>query len=408
MQASGLVSGELLSGRYELGARLGEGGMGVVYQAHDRLLGRSVAIKIFRDGAADDARTGAETRMLAGLSDASLVMLFDAQLTGESPKYLVMEFVDGPTLREVIGTGALTSHDVAQIAADLGNALCVVHAAGIVHRDVKPSNVLLRRSSAPGERYRAKLADFGIAHLVDATRLTAPGMYVGSAAYLSPEQVKGADPACPSDIYSLGLVLIECLTGKRVFAQTGVHEAALARLTADPRIPADIGTEWRVLLAWMTAREPFDRPTAGEVVDAVRRMTHRLPDAVTAITVADAGVGYARDEATVSQATLVAPPLVLPPPLPPPPPLPATRSIATTAHTAGLSPTAVIPRDRSARRAPRRWQIGVAALICAVAVAVGGLTAWSASTAPRPAVTLPALPEPLQAHLQQLREAVTP
>ncbi len=406
MQASGLVSGELLSGRYELGARLGEGGMGVVYQAHDRLLGRSVAIKIFRDGAADDARTGAETRMLAGLSDASLVMLFDAQLTEETPKYLVMEFVDGPTLRDVIGTEALTPHDVARIAEDLGNALCVVHAAGIVHRDVKPSNVLLRRSSAPGERYRAKLADFGIAHLVDATRLTAPGMYVGSAAYLSPEQVKGADPACSSDIYSLGLVLIECLTGKRVFAQTGVHEAALARLTSDPRIPADIGTEWRVLLARMTAREPFDRPTAGEVVDAVRRMTHRLPDPDPAITVADAGVVDVRDEATVTQATLIAPPLVLPPL--PPPPLPATRSIATAAQTAGLSPTAVIPRDRSARRAPRRWRIGVAALICAVAVAVGGLTAWSAATAPRPAVTLPALPEPLQAHLQQLREAVTP
>lgn len=251
---------KILSDRYVLGRRLGEGGMGVVYQAQDRMLERTVAVKVFRDDSVETARTASETQLLAGLNHASLVTLFDARVQDESPRYLVMEYVDGPTLAERLVSGPLEPGTVRAVAGDLADALQAVHGAGIVHRDVKPSNVLLRRSTVRGREFHAKLADFGIAHLLDAARLTTPGLVMGSAAYLSPEQVTGSPPAYAADIYALGLVLLESLTGARPFAQATAHEAALARLTQDPVIPASVGHGWSTLLLAMTARDPGRRP----------------------------------------------------------------------------------------------------------------------------------------------------
>ncbi|WP_368496218.1 protein kinase [Herbiconiux sp. A18JL235] len=273
------TTGELLDGRYLLDSRLGSGGMGVVYRARDETLGRTVAVKVFRESAVEDARTTTEMRFLASLNHAALVTLYDARMTGDRPNYLVMECVEGPTLRQRVERGPLGQRETATMARDLAEALHVVHQSGIVHRDIKPSNVLLRPSHLPGEEYRAKLADFGIALLVDATRLTAPGTLIGTAAYLSPEQVRGAAATPASDVYSLGLVLLEALTGERAFPQTATHETALARLSRDPVVPGSLGYGWKSLLAAMTAREPSTRPTALDVaVAAGELMTGGVSD----------------------------------------------------------------------------------------------------------------------------------
>jgi hypothetical protein len=276
--------------------------MGVVYRATDEVLGRTVAIKLFRDAAATDlSRKTSETRLLAGLNHPSLVTLYDARIDSDAEAYLVMEYVDGPTLRDRLGDGPVAPVDAARMARDLGEALHVVHQAGVVHRDIKPANVLLRPSLTAGEEFTATLADFGIAHLVGSSRLTTPGTLLGTAAYLSPEQVRGSEPAPASDIYSLGLVLLESLTGQRVFAQPAVHEAALARLTLDPDIPGSLGYGWKSLLTAMTARDPQERPSALEVAAASRSLN---PDEV-ATTVSPAGAATVPD-ATAPDATVAA------------------------------------------------------------------------------------------------------
>ena len=383
---SGDLTGRLLGDRYELATRLGEGGMGVVYRGRDTMLRRDVAVKVFRDGATEVARTTSETHLLAGLNHPALVTLYDAHLGADEPRYLVMEYVDGPTLDERLRAGPLPRAVVARVAADLAEALHVVHQAGIVHRDVKPANVLLRSPGMSGEEFSAKLADFGIAYLVDATRLTTPGTIIGSAAYLSPEQVTGADPRPSADIYSLGLVLLEALTGRRAFAQDGLREAVLARLSHDPVIPSEVGQEWGALLTAMTARDPADRPTTTAVVKAARSLRSER----TAAT--------ASSSATVRMLGESA----------------ATRTAVLPSETTPLrSETTPLPSKKSAYAAPRerRWRRWVAASALAVVVVGGvivGTSIGGAADQPGPPPELPAVEEPLAAHLQQLMDAVSP
>jgi hypothetical protein len=259
----------LLGDRYELRSPVGRGGMADVWRATDLLLGRTVAIKLFRGGAGHDARQRMEAVALASLSHPGLVTVFDAVLPDESEpgsavteSYLVTEFVEGPTLRARLANGhPMPPAEVAQLGAQLADALAYVHAAGIVHRDVKPANVLLASS---GPAMRAKLADFGVALLAGADRLTEHGTVVGTPNYLSPEQLTGTQVGPPSDMYSLGLVLIECLTGAAVYPGTGL-QAALARLHRPPELPVGLGRPWRELLGAMVADDPATRPAAGEV-----------------------------------------------------------------------------------------------------------------------------------------------
>ncbi|MFG6404052.1 serine/threonine-protein kinase [Microbacterium sp. P04] len=263
---------ELLGGRYQLGVCIGEGGMARVHRGYDVALGRAVAIKLMRAGVENAGaleRARGEMAVLASLSHPSLVTLFDASIAPGKTSYLVMELVDGPTLSAWLDGGALGERDVAHLALDLAEALHVVHAAGIVHRDVKPSNVLLSATDLPGRKYRARLADFGIAYLVDSTRLTTPGTVVGTAAYLAPEQVTGAPPAPPADVYALGLLLLESLTGERAFAQSAGVEALVARVHASPAVPDSVDPAWAALLRRMTALDPADRPTALEVATEI-------------------------------------------------------------------------------------------------------------------------------------------
>ncbi|BEP14113.1 serine/threonine-protein kinase [Acidothermaceae bacterium B102] len=257
-----------LGGRYELGALLGSGGTAQVHRAFDLVLGRSVAVKVFppHDGLQDDARVEAEGRTLAALSHPGLVAVYDA---GSAPigaatcRYLVMELIDGPNVSVAAYDGSLSPDEVARLAAELGDALAYVHDQGIVHRDIKPANILI----APDRR--AKITDFGIARFVDSARQTATGLTIGTAAYLSPEQLTGTEVGPASDVYSLGLVLLECLTLRREYPGTSA-EAAFARLHRAPVIPVSLPTPWPRLLAAMTGLDPGSRPSAADVAATFR------------------------------------------------------------------------------------------------------------------------------------------
>ncbi|PPF75381.1 serine/threonine protein kinase, partial [Subtercola sp. Z020] len=270
--------GRTLAGRYSLLRRIGSGGMSTVYAATDEQLGRNVAVKLFPAGEArDDSRRRAEVDVLARLNHPNLVTMYDAHLaSGDSsvPSFLVMELVAGPDLRSTLDHGPLLGGVAARVAADIAGGLAAMHAQGIVHRDLKPANILLAPTGLPSPTHRAKLADFGIAHLVGADRMTTVGTVIGTASYLSPEQATGAAPGPASDIYALGLVVLEGLTGRREYPGT-IVESMSARASRDPVISDALPAGWVALLTEMTARDPDARPSA---LDVAARAQHLAPE----------------------------------------------------------------------------------------------------------------------------------
>ncbi|WP_182481440.1 serine/threonine-protein kinase [Nocardioides immobilis] len=267
----------VLGDRYRLGDVLGRGGVADIRRARDPVLDRDVAVKILRDTVddADRSRFMGEATTLARLSHPGLVTVLDVGVADAQP-YIVMELVEGPTLAAVLRDGALPLDQVAVIGDQLASAIAYAHEQGVVHRDVKPANVLLGQGGA-------KLADFGIARLIgDTVRHTRTGMTVGTPAYVSPEQVRGAAVGPPTDVYSLGLVLLEALTGERAFTGTQM-EAALARLHRSPAVPDDLPDDWRGLLAAMTATDPGERPTAGAAAERIRALASTAPSAALAV-----------------------------------------------------------------------------------------------------------------------------
>jgi serine/threonine protein kinase len=253
----------LLSRRYRVGALLGSGAMAQVYRAYDLKLERPVAIKRFTSTAnsIDRRRFEDEARLLAGLSHPGLVTIYDAG-RHENSQYLVMRLVDGPSLHVALAKQQPTVDEVLALADRLLSTLAHVHAHGIVHRDIKPSNILV---DLDGDVY---LADFGLARLVDTDSITRSGEIVGTAAYLAPEQVRGEKATPAADVYALGLVLLQCLTGHQEF-QGSQAEAALARLTRDPVIPDWLPGELATLLAEMTAADPAKRPSSAQCAQRV-------------------------------------------------------------------------------------------------------------------------------------------
>ncbi|MBD8044331.1 serine/threonine protein kinase [Arthrobacter sp. Sa2BUA2] len=264
-----------LGQRYRITELIGTGGAASVHRATDENLGREVAVKLFRPTVQEDdnyRRQHTETLLLATLNHPGLVTLLDAGLHHEEDgrvlSYLVMELVDGPDLRRTLKSGPLPPVAVASLGADLADALAYVHSQGVIHRDVKPANILLFPQEHDSRLY-PKLTDFGIARLVEATVATAHGATIGTANYLSPEQAQGGAVQPSTDVYSLGLVLLESLTGEKAFPGP-IVEAAVARLLRDPEVPAALGEDWVELLRAMTARLPDVRPAAHEAAAALR------------------------------------------------------------------------------------------------------------------------------------------
>ena len=205
--------GTVLGGRYRLVELLGQGGMATIYRAHDSQLDRDVAVKLLRPEYGRDPDFGSrfrqEAKNAASLNHPNIVSVFDYGQDDAGP-FIVMEVVDGEDLASIIRrSGALPPRQAARIAAETARALEAAHARGIVHRDVKPGNILISREG------RVKVTDFGIARAVAEAQMTLPGTTLGSVHYFSPEQARGEQATAASDIFSLGIVLYEMLTGQR-------------------------------------------------------------------------------------------------------------------------------------------------------------------------------------------------
>ena len=258
-------SGALLGGRYEVGELVGLGGTARVYRARDDVGDTTVAVKIFPagSGAGPGGDGSQELAVLSGMRHPALVGVRDSGVDDEGRPFVVMDFVEGQSLAARLRDGVLSVPAAILLGAVLADALAHVHARGIVHRDVKPGNVLLDGEGRP------QLTDFGIARLVDATRVTATGLVVGTAAYMAPEQVRGEVVGPPADVYALGLLLLEAVTGRREF-EGGALESAIARLHRSPVVPPEIPEPLASAIRRMTATDPAERPAASGVAAVLR------------------------------------------------------------------------------------------------------------------------------------------
>jgi serine/threonine-protein kinase len=268
------ANGTLLAGRYRVIRRLGTGGAATVFLCEDERLGRKVAVKRMHAHSPEDIerRLRREARLGASLSHPGLVSVFDTE-TYEEGVFIVMEYVEGETLADALSRGPLDTRRTLEILRALASALDHVHAQGIVHRDVKPANVLLGKDGS------VKLADLGVGIATDNTRITQSGQVLGTPAYMSPEQVDGATPTPSVDIYALGAVAYEMLSGEK--ARKGKTPLEVAhRVTTEP--PPDLRAVWRdappraaEAIKRAMARDPARRPSyAREFVD-------ELSDAIT-------------------------------------------------------------------------------------------------------------------------------
>ena len=265
--------GTLLGGRYRLDQVLGQGGMATIFRATDDKLGREVAVKVLRPEFGADAqfveRFEHEAQAAASLSHPNIVQVYDYGTDRAGP-YIVMEQVSGGDLSSALGKkGNLPPTAVANMGQQVADALAAAHATGLVHRDIKPSNILL---SPDG---RVQVADFGIAQAAAGSPVTATGITLGSVLYFSPEQARGDTATAASDIYSLGLVMYEMLTGQRAFAGDSPAAVAVARLSGGVPSPmavrAEVPPALDAIVRWCLAVAPAARPTAAELSTALAR-----------------------------------------------------------------------------------------------------------------------------------------
>jgi serine/threonine-protein kinase len=256
-----VTGAQILGRRYALREVLGTGGMATVWRATDQVLGRDVAVKVLSPQFAADAgfvaRFSREARNVAALSNSHIVTVFDCGVDDSTP-YIVMELASGQTLRQVLDeAGSLPPADAAAIAAAVCEALDAAHAAGLVHRDIKPANIVLSGREV-------KVLDFGIAGAQFPAGGTRTNGVLGTAAYLSPEQASGEPVGPQSDLYSLGCVLFEMLTGAPPFAADSEVGVAYRHVHDDPGLPSARGSAIPAKLDWITARllakRPSDRP----------------------------------------------------------------------------------------------------------------------------------------------------
>ncbi len=264
------VDAALAMGRYRLGARLGAGGFGTVFAARDERLGRPVAVKVIPAGGVAPERAQREARAVARLDHDAIVALFDAG-EDEDSRYLVSELVEGRTLAQLEAAGELSDRDVLRIGLALADALAHAHERGVIHRDVKPQNVIV--PDAPtSRRGAAKLTDFGVAHLAGEDALTRTGDVVGTLAYMAPEQAAGRAVDEHADLYALGLVLYEALAGENP-VKAGSPTATARRIgTVLPplgRRRADLPRDLCAALDRAIAPNPEQRGELDDLFDAL-------------------------------------------------------------------------------------------------------------------------------------------
>ncbi len=277
-----LVVGRALDGRYQVTSRIARGGMATVYLATDSRLDREVAVKVMHPHLADDdqfvARFIREAKSTARMSHPNVVAVHD-QGRDDHVVYLVMEYVPGSTLRDLLNErGALTAGEALSVLEPLLEALAAAHRAGVVHRDVKPENVLLTDDG------RVKVADFGLARAASTSQSgTTTGMLMGTAAYLSPELVLRGVADARSDVYATGIMLFEMLTGRQPFSGEVPIQVAYQHVNDEvPRpsgIDAGIPAALDEIVAWSTAKDPDDRPLdARELVHEVRSLRSSMSE----------------------------------------------------------------------------------------------------------------------------------
>jgi serine/threonine-protein kinase len=251
--------GQLLAGRYRLEGLVGYGGAGTVWRAMDLVLARTVAVKLLRPEVADDplaaGRFLEEARSASRLSHPGIAQVHDYGVADpEDVPFLVMELVDGPSLAQVVAAGPLAPDRTVDVVAQVAAGLHAAHSAGVVHRDIKPGNLL---TSLDGQ---VKITDFGIASVIGSAPVMSTGAILGTPAYLAPERATGASATPASDLYSLGVVAYECLTGTRPVSGHASEVGGADRGRPFPLLPASVPADLAMLVAELTAKEPSQRP----------------------------------------------------------------------------------------------------------------------------------------------------
>ncbi len=350
---------EILGGRYELLEVIGRGGMGVVHRAQDRMLDRTVAVKVLPAEYADVdtlvERFEREARAAARLNHPNIVAVFDTGRDG-TVRYIVMEYVPGLSLAQRLrGSGPLPVPEAIEVAAQMASALAAAHSAGIIHRDIKPANVMLAPSGT------AKVLDFGIARATAEAALTATTTLLGSAPYMAPEIALGQPADARSDVYSLGCVLYEMLAGRPPF--TGDLPVAVMNqhTSAPPQPPRELNSALPpavdALILRMLAKEPADRPQeAGGLVTELRSTLAQ-----------SAPTGATTALAPTAATARVAPPALGIPPTPPAAAAAAAERRVPPRRTGPLPP----PPGGEGSRSP--WMVAlilVVVVLAGVAIAV--------------------------------------
>ena len=372
----------VLAGRYRLEAPVASGGIGEVWRGRDEVLGRAVAVKLLRAEYTSHPETlgrfRAEARHAAAVAHPGVAQVYDY---GEDARpYLVMELVEGPSLAEVVARGPVPAARAVDVVAQAAAGLAAAHAAGLVHRDIKPANLLL----GPGGV--VKVTDFGIAHAAGSAPVTRTGTLVGTPAYLAPERAAG-EPATPaSDLYSLGIVGYECLTGAPPFTGTALEVVLAHQHRPLPPLPPSVPADVAVLVTRLTAKDPKDRPASAAEAAG---QAGRLRDALTTTAAATPAPTLPITQAATRSLTLAGAPAASPSP---------------SGQSAWHRPL----RTQSARRWPARAVVLAAAVVAVVTVLAGWLLAGHggpARSAAHQATTTPGTSAPASPRLAQVSPA---
>ncbi len=346
------TQGVSFGGRYELDSRIAIGGMGEVWEATDHVIGRTVAIKILKDEYMGDPgfleRFRAEARHAALVNHEGIASVFDYGEENGSA-FLVMELVPGEALSTILERETTLSTDkTLDIVAQTAAALQAAHAAGLVHRDIKPGNLLITPDG------RVKITDFGIARIADQVPLTATGQVMGTVQYLSPEQASGHAASPATDIYSLGIVAYECLAGKRPFTGESQVAIAMAQINdAPPPLPATIAEPVRNFVLCMIAKKPEDRPaTASAVARAATAL--RRGDIAGAVAIVPAIAG-ARPVDELTQLLS-----------------PTGEDTTRILPTAAAAPAAALGAEEGEKKKRSPWTWPLVALIVLLLLVLGG------------------------------------